>query len=76
MESLSSKRDYCQTSGISHTNSQKCLLPALAVVSAQSVEARCQVENVEVDGAVPTVDAPTTSEWSTILLPAKQQLEL
>ena len=25
------------------------------------------VENEDVFGAVPTVDAPTTSEWSTIL---------
>ena len=25
------------------------------------------VENEDVVGAVPTVDAPTTSEWSTIL---------
>ena len=35
-----------------------------------------QVENEDVVGAVPTGDAPTTSEWSTILLPTKVQLIL
>ena len=30
----------------------------------------------DVVGAVPTGDAPTTSEWSTILLPTKVQLIL
>ena len=43
----------------------------LAVVFAQSIEARCWVENEDVVGAAPTGDAPTTSEWSTILLPTK-----
>ena len=38
---------------------------------AESLEARFQVENEDVVGAVPTGDAPTTSEWSTILLPTK-----
>ena len=46
----------------------------LAVVFVQSIEARCQVENEDVVGAVPTGHAPTTSEWSTILLPAKVRL--
>ena len=49
----------------------KRYLPRLAVVFAQSIEARCKVENEDVVGAVPTGDAPTTSEWSTILLPTK-----
>ena len=40
-----------------------------SVVCAQSIEARCQVENEDVAGAAPTDDAPTTSEWPTILLP-------
>ena len=40
----------------------------LAVVSALSIEARCQVENDVVVAAL-TCDAPTTSEWSPILLP-------
>ena len=34
-------------------------------VFAESLEARCQVENEDVVGAAPTGDAPTTSEWST-----------
>ena len=42
------------------------------VVFAQSIEARCSVENEDVVGAAPTGDAPTTSEWSTILLPKVQ----
>ena len=33
-------------------------------------------ENEDVVGAAPTGDAPTTSEWLTILLPAKVQLIL
>ena len=41
----------------------------LAAVFAESLEATCQVENEDVDGAAPTGDAPSTSEWSTILLP-------
>ena len=34
------------------------------------------VENEDVVGAAPTGDAPTTSEWSTILLPTKVRLIL
>ena len=48
----------------------------LAVTVAQSNEARCSVENEDVVGAAPTGDAPTTSEWSTILLPTKVRLIL
>ena len=47
----------------------KCSLPGLAVVFAQYNEARCYVGNEDVVGAAPTGDAPTASEWSTILLP-------
>ena len=43
---------------------------------AQSIEARCQVENEDVVGEAPTGDAPITSEWWTILLPTKVQLKL
>ena len=46
------------------------------MVFAQSIEARCSVENEEVVGAAPTGDAPTTSELSTILLPTKVRLIL
>ena len=45
-------------------------------VFAESLEARCQVENEDVVGAAPTGDAPTTSEWSTILLSTKARLVL
>ena len=47
-----------------------------AVVSAHYIEARCSVENEDVVGAAPTGDAPTTSEWWTIVLPTKVQLIL
>ena len=51
-------------------------LICLAVVFAQSIEAWCEVENKDVVGAALIGDAPTTSEWSTILLPAKVWLIL
>ena len=54
----------------------KCFSSRLAVVFAQSIEARCWVENKDVVGAAPTGDTPTTSEWSTILLPTMVQLIL
>ena len=54
----------------------KCFLSHLAVVFAQSIEARCLVENEDVVGAAPTGNAPTTSELSTILLPNKVLLIL
>ena len=46
------------------------------MVFAQSIEARCEVENEDVVGAAPTGEAPTTCEWSTILLPTKVRLIL
>ena len=42
----------------------------------QSTEVICKVNNEDVVGAAPTGDAPTTSEWSTILLPIKLWLTL
>ena len=54
----------------------KCSSSRLAVVTPQSIEVRCSVENEDVVGAAPTGDAPTTSEWSTILLPTMVQLIL
>ena len=54
----------------------KWFLCRLAVASAQSIEARYQVENEDVVGAAPIGDAPTTSEWSTILLPSRVRLIL
>ena len=62
------RREYCQTCNISHTTYQNLSVSHLAVVIAQSIEARCSVKNDGVVGAVQTGNAPTTSEWSTILL--------
>ena len=53
----------------------KCSYFPVAVF-AESLEARCQVENEDVVGAAPTGDAPTTSEWSTILFPTQVRLIL
>ena len=47
----------------------ECFLSHLAVAFAQSIEARYQVEDEDVVGALPTGIAPTTSKWSTSLLP-------
>ena len=49
----------------------KCFSFRLALVIAQFIEARCYVENEDVVGAVPTGNAPTTSEWSAIWLPTE-----
>ena len=49
----------------------KCFLSPLAVGFAQSIEARCYVENEDVVAAAPTGDAPTASELSTNLLPTR-----
>ena len=67
---------YRKTFCLSRTKSQKYFLSPVAVVFAQSIEARCQVENEDVVGAAPTGDAPTTSELSTILYPTKVRLML
>ena len=60
---------YHKISDISRTKSQnlKRFSSRLAAVLAQSIEARCYVENEDVVGAAPTGNAPTTSEWSTFL---------
>ena len=55
------------------------VMSRLAIVFAQSiehVEARCPVKNEDVVGAAPAGNAPTTSVWSTILLPTKVWLIL
>ena len=54
----------------------KCFLSRRVIVPAQSIEAMYLVENEDVVGAVLTGDAPTTSEWATILLPIKVRLIL
>ena len=45
----------------------ECVSSRLAVVFAQTAEARCSVGNEDLVGAAPTGDAPATSEWSTSL---------
>ena len=49
-------------------------IPKLECLNAQSIEARCYFENEDVVGAAPRGGAPTTSEWSTILLSTKVRL--
>ena len=75
-QSTSKSWTYCQTSNTRCTKSQKCFWSCFTVVFAQSIEARCWVENEDVIGGAPTGDAPTTSERSTILLPIKVHLML
>ena len=53
----------------------KCFLFHLAFVFVQSVEARYYGDNEDIV-EVPMGDAPTTSEWSTILLPSRVRLML
>ena len=61
---------YRQTANIIRTKvKNQMFLSRLSVAFAQSIEAMCYVPNEGVDGAAPTGDAVTTSEWSTILLP-------
>ena len=47
-----------------------------AIVFAQYIEAKYWVESEDEDGAAPTSDVPTTSEWSTNQLPTKLRLIL
>ena len=69
---------YRQISNIRRTKSQNfnCFLSRLAAVFVQSIEASYQVKNEDVVRAAPTGDAPTTSEWSIILLPTRVRLIL
>ena len=69
---------YRKLSNIRYTKYKqlKWLSSPVAVVLAQSIEARCLVENEGVFGAAPTGDAPTSCEWSTSILPAKMRVIL
>ena len=68
---------YHQTSNKRHQIPKlKCFLVHFAVYFAQSTEARCSVENEDAVGTAPAGDAPTASEWSTILMPTKVSLIL
>ena len=68
---------YRQISNISHTKSQNlnvsCLVLQLSLCNLSNQV--LLVENEDV-GAAPIGDAPTTSEWSTILFPTKACLIL
>ena len=65
-------RKYNKTSNIRCTKFQYLYFSSrLAVVFAQSIDARCSVEIEDLAGAkAQTSDAPTASEWATILLPS------
>ena len=66
---------YRQISNISRTIYQTLNVSCrLAFVFIESMEARYYVEYEDVVGAAPTGDAPTTSQWSTILLLTRVRL--
>ena len=50
------------------------ILSRPTVIFAQSIEARCEVENEDVVWAAKTGDAPTTSERSRNVLPTNARL--
>ena len=54
----------------------ECFWSCLAVVFAQNIEARCYVKNEDVVRGTLTGDAPTSSEWSKMLLPTMVQFIL
>ena len=60
--------EYCKISIIRRTKSQTLNDSRFAVAFAQSIEARYTFENKDIVGAAQTGDAPTSSDWSTILL--------
>ena len=68
--------NYRQTSNISHTEFPNFIVSRLVVQLSLPNPSKPGVENEDVAGAPPTGDAPTTSEWSTILLLTKMQLIL
>ena len=70
--------DYCQFSNIRRTQSPNINVSRLVLQLSlpNLLKPWCQVENEDVVGAAPRGDAPTTSEWSTILLPTKARLIL
>ena len=65
---ITSVGGYRKISNISRTKFQNLNDSHLVLqpLCAQSIEARCLVENEDVVGAAPRGDAPTTPEWSTI----------
>ena len=69
---------YRQLSNISRTQSPNINVSRLVLQLSlpNPLKPGCWVENEDVVGAAPTGDAPTTSEWSTIVLPTKACLIL
>ena len=65
------EQKYCQTSTIRHTKSQNLIASRLVLQLSLTnpLKPYVKVKNEDVVGAVPTGNASTTSEWSTILLP-------
>ena len=55
---------------------RKCWSSRFEVGFALSIKDRRYVDNEDVVAAAPTGGAPTTSKWSTILLPTKVRLLL
>ena len=64
---------YFQVSNTRCTKSCSCLC---AIYWNLVIEGWCQMKHEDVVGAAPIGDAPTTSDWSTILLPTKGRLIL
>ena len=66
-------RTYRQISNISRTKSQYLNVSRLVLQlsSPNPLKPGARVENEDAVGVAPTGDAPTTSEWSTILLTTK-----
>ena len=65
---------YRQISNISRTKSQNWNVSRLVLL--QYIEAMCWVGDEGVVGVASIGDTPTTSEWSTNLLPTKGRLIL
>ena len=68
--------EYHQFSNIRRIQSQNINVSRFVLQLSLPNPLKCEVENEDVVEAAPIGDAPTTSEWSTILLPAKVRLIL
>ena len=66
---------YIKISNISRTEFQNLNVSHLVLQLSllQFIEARSEFENEDIVDTASAGDAPTTSEWSTILLPTKVQ---
>ena len=67
---------YRETFNIRDTKSQNVNVSRLVLQLSLPNPLKPEVENEDVVGAAPTGDAPTTSEWSKIVLPTKVRLKL